>query len=63
MVDRGVLRMDVDRRRTMDVADAPLWPVGIPHGTMVLDPGTPLGARVGVLGRRTGLRELVPVRL
>jgi hypothetical protein len=30
---------------------------------VVLDPGTQLGAGVGVVGVRTGLRQLVPTRV
>ncbi len=56
-----LVRLDVDRRRI-----AWAWPThhygrwGFSAGAVVLDPRAYLGAGVGVVGVRPGLRELVP---
>jgi len=53
------VRLDVDWSGRLVVANASLWPLGVRAQRMVLDPGTHLGQRVGILGVRDRLRELV----
>ncbi len=57
------LRLVLGRRRPLGVADASLRPLGPQSRALVLDSRSPLGAGVGLLGRRARLRELVPARL
>ena len=54
------VRVDVDRLGRVGLADAPLWALGLFSRPVVLDPRAYLGSGVGVLGVRSGLRELVP---
>ena len=63
MGDVAAVRLDVDRCRPVGLAHASLRALGIHRGRVVLDSRTHLGPRVGVVGLRAGLRELVPARL
>ena len=55
--------LDLDRRRSLGVADASLRALGILRRRVVLDSRTHLGPGVGLLGVRAWLRELVSARL
>ena len=57
------LRLDVGRHRSLRLADASLRPLGLLVRRLVLDSGIALGAGLGVVGVRAGLRELVPAGL
>ena len=61
LLDAAVLiRMDVDWRRSMVVADASLRALGLQSWGVVLDSGRDVGACVGDVGGRCRLRQLVP---
>jgi hypothetical protein len=52
--------LDLDRGRAgLDLAHAPLWPVGLRCARLVLDPGGAVGPGVGGLEHRRRLRGLV----
>ncbi len=57
------VRVDVDRLRTMGMADASLRPLGIRAQPLVLDPWTLIRRGLGIVGNGTGLCQLVPARL
>ena len=57
------VRLDLDRRRSVGLADASLRPLGHLRRRLVLDSRPYLGTGVGVVGLRTRLRELVSARL
>src|SRR5690606_31837169 len=57
------LRLGLDRRRALGLADASLRPLGLQARTVLLDSGPPLGTRLGGVGHRTGLRRLGAARL
>ena len=58
------LRLDLGRRRRrVGLPHPPLRPLEPRHARLVLDSVAPLGPGVGLLGRRAGLRRLVPARL
>ena len=59
----AAVRLDLDCERPLGMADASLWPVGNLRRLLVLDSRAIVGASVGLLGLRTGLRELVSARL
>ena len=58
-----IVRLDVDRRRPLVVADASLRPLGSCRRPLVLDSRPHVGTGVGVVGSGARLRELVPARL
>ena len=60
---RGPLWLDLDRRRRVVVAHAPLRPLGLRLGRLVLDPRPALGRGVGLVALGVRLRGVVPARL
>ena len=59
----SALRLDVDCRRPLGLADASLRPLGHLRRVVVLDSRAPLGAGLGVLGLRARLCQLVSARV
>ena len=57
------VRLDVDRRRPLVVADASLRPLGSCRRPLVLDSRPHVGTGLGVVGGGARIRELVPARL
>jgi hypothetical protein len=55
--------LDVDRNRSLGMANTPLWPLGLLVRRLVLDSRAHLGTGLGVVGVRARLRQLVPARL
>ncbi len=58
-----VVWLDLGRHRSVVLADSPLRPMGLLGRRLVLDSRTDVGPRVGLVGVRTRLRELVPARM
>ena len=59
----AAVRMDLDRARSLGLAHASLRTMGILVGGVVLDSWQSLGRRVGLVGVRPWLRELVSARM
>ena len=57
------LRVDVDRARSLGLAHASLRTLGAQGRAVVLDSRSAVGPGVGFVGRRAGIRGLVPARV
>ena len=53
------VRLDLDRRRSLGISHASLWPLGDFRRGVVLDSRAIVGAGLGLVGLRAGLRQLV----
>jgi hypothetical protein len=63
LVCRRLVRLDMDWCRSLELADAPLRALGTRARILVLDSGTHVERRVGIVGRRAWLCQLVPARV